>query len=72
MKNVLGKESAQLSQLEVETKAAVSAVDERSYSRHEPTFSDDTILEDDIEQDFARVVDRVSTSRRSLTPILNR
>lgn len=46
------QESAQLSQLEVETKAAVSAVDEHSYSRHEPTFSDDTILEDDIEQDL--------------------
>ncbi|WMW79472.1 DUF3426 domain-containing protein [Undibacterium cyanobacteriorum] len=51
------QESAELSQIEVETKAVIAATDDKTYSRHEPVFSDDTVLEDDVEQDLQSLLD---------------
>ena len=47
---------AQANQLELQTQAAIVNVDESKYSKHEPVFSDETILEEELEQDLHQLL----------------
>lgn len=46
------QESVQASQIEVETKAAISATEDSAYSRHEPSFADTNGNDDNLEHDL--------------------
>lgn len=45
-----------VSLLEIQTQAAIIDGDDSKYSRHEPVFSDDTVLEDELEHDLQQLL----------------
>ena len=59
---------AQANQLELQTQAAIVNVDESKYSKHEPVFSDETVLEEELEQDLHQLLSQTQASEVKKEP----